>query len=53
MATFEELYSKYLVDEYGKSFFKYTLACIASIILFLTSIIVLFIYTDDPNDGKS
>lgn len=48
MANFEELYSEFLINEYGTQFFRYTLLVNVSIVVFLLSIITMLKSNSNP-----
>lgn len=45
MVTIEELYSDFLIREYGPRFFQYTLILNMSVVIFLFSIIAILMST--------
>jgi hypothetical protein len=46
IATFENLYEQFIIKQYGRNFFKYTLYVNVGIIIFLMAILSMSFYTE-------
>lgn len=49
--TFEELYERFIIQTYGKKFFKYSLYLNLSLILFIISVLTAF-YSEQYRSKK-